>query len=62
MSPFWKNLQGLAKGQLVNGGYLSPDAAATLAARDREAQARTIDPCREKNARREPWPRLAAYR
>lgn len=61
MTAFWKYLHGLARGQLLNGGYLAPKTAWSAA----EEQARNLDgDCGDDHARhaREPWPRLAAYR
>lgn len=59
MTTFWKNLHGLAHGQLFNGGYLAPSTAAALAAVKKSADSKcNAGDCRQ----RSPWPRLAAYR
>jgi len=45
MSTFWNHLHRLAQGQLFNGGYLGPSAAAEQAAK--AAAERDKDPCRD---------------
>jgi hypothetical protein len=60
MTTFWKQLQGLALGQLFNGGYLSVEAACKQAnpeAKADDTRARTNDPIR-----RPPHVQIAAYR
>ena len=60
MTTFWKYLHGLAKGQLLNGGYLAPGTAWSTV--EKQAQ-RPDGECGDDDRHaREPWPRLAAYR
>lgn len=59
MTTFLKNLHGLAQGQLFNGGYFAPAAAAAIAAKEGTA---CKDAHAKSGSRNMPWPRLAAYR
>ena len=60
MSTFWKNLHGLAQGQLFNGGHLAPATVVTLVEKD---NTRCNEQSKNKGRRqRTPWPRIAAYR
>ena len=61
MTVFWKHLHGLAQGQLLNGGYLAPDAARAAAEKQAQDQHGKAEGNRDGRCR-EPWPRLAAYR
>jgi hypothetical protein len=60
MTSFWKNLQQLAHGQLLNGGHLSAEVARELA--KPEAKAETRRTCTDDAMRRPPHPQIAAYR
>jgi hypothetical protein len=61
MSAFWKNLHGLAHGQLFNGGYIAPQAVVEIAVKE-NARRKDSSRCNQGCEQPAPWPRLAAYR
>jgi len=57
MTPFWKQLAEVAKGQLFIGGHLSPSVVAELVAKNASVagKSESRSACHDHS----PWPRLA---